>query len=441
MNERILKKCGSRRGLTEFGLIGIAISFSSCALDTGARIRVSMPGGSTNLMSFATGSSAWSVGAPAAPGSYADFNCFGLNVVGDGITPSPICANDPTAGKLGGFAAFSGGTVDVRVPPGSARRIELLGVMTSDQSCPSIAAMDPDSESGPGISAFHLGETTVDVFEDKRVTIQAQYTTAASAIPRMEQCGPGGSSGPGQPDPSWFSSFMAGWWKAQQATWDGSTRIDAIPGAFGPSLTQVAATNRPNYINSGWGGLPLLEFGAIADFLDGPSLGALTGVNTVTLFMVLNLPASPAVGQVIFDSRWNATKFLKVAVGNTRTLLVSADPGTTATSELSDPLPPAGDPVLVELNWMTSNPSHNLTVALNSNVPVDSTPPQVAAGSELASTHDWIRIGDFANSAVGTRISEIVIYNTNFGVPERRQLQCYFKNRYGITAISNADCP
>lgn len=111
------------------------------------------------------------------------FQCFALNVTGAGISAPPrFGCSDPSQylGVMGGMAPIEGGQVDVLVPAGAGRKIQLIGFKSSI-GCPNfaemISIMEQTGSNGPdGIGdAYLLGETEVDVFGDTTVTIPATF--------------------------------------------------------------------------------------------------------------------------------------------------------------------------------------------------------------------------------------------------------------------------
>ncbi|MBS1958179.1 MAG: hypothetical protein JST80_01780 [Bdellovibrionales bacterium] len=118
------------------------------------------------------------------PTSLADFQCFALNITGPGLKSDPrFGCNDPAKGMglIAGMAPVSGGRVEAMVPAGASRTIQLIGLQ-STVGCPSfeelLSRIDPTTGHGgmDGVGdAYLLGQTTIDVFGDVTVNIQAQF--------------------------------------------------------------------------------------------------------------------------------------------------------------------------------------------------------------------------------------------------------------------------
>lgn len=131
----------------------------------------------------------------------ATFQCFALNVIGDGIASKSRfgCTNpDQFLGAMGGMAPLAGGKVDVMVPAGASRKVQLLGFQ-STIGCPSfadlIAQIDASGGSkGPeGIGEVYLlGESVVDVFGDTIVNINAQFDPTKKYFAGCDGAGGGG---------------------------------------------------------------------------------------------------------------------------------------------------------------------------------------------------------------------------------------------------------
>jgi len=110
-----------------------------------------------------------------------DFNCFGLNVTGAGIPTDPTIAacsapDSPAAGIISGLTPLTGGVVDVTVPIGTGRTIQLF-VLQSRIGCPADAATI-----GRMLSGLDLGvpyevarKINVDVAGDMTINLDARW--------------------------------------------------------------------------------------------------------------------------------------------------------------------------------------------------------------------------------------------------------------------------
>src|SRR5206468_2478021 len=77
-----------------------------------------------------------------APSALSDFDCFAVNVTGDGIAPDPrvSCTDGDGPAILGGFVPAGESSIDLDVPSGPARTIKVMGVR-SLAGCPSVSGM------------------------------------------------------------------------------------------------------------------------------------------------------------------------------------------------------------------------------------------------------------------------------------------------------------
>jgi outer membrane protein assembly factor BamB len=127
----------------------------------------------------------------SVPTSPTGYQCFGINVTGPGIIPGPgipkdscVPSNMPGSGIYGGLVyTATGGEIDVDVPPGPSRTIQVFGIQT-DGYCPSI----PEITSQPlGMHpfqyAYELGRSTVDVVDD--TTVKISLSSNSSNAQRM----------------------------------------------------------------------------------------------------------------------------------------------------------------------------------------------------------------------------------------------------------------
>ena len=132
------------------------------------------------------------------PTSLTSFQCYGLNVTGPGIQmDTRLGCTDPSSGmgRIAGFVPVSSGTIDMLVPAGAARKIELIGVQ-SDVGCPILDALlasgGVNALNGIG-DPFILGSTTTDIFDDTAVTIFASFDFNKKAF---QSCGNNHNSNP-----------------------------------------------------------------------------------------------------------------------------------------------------------------------------------------------------------------------------------------------------
>ena len=115
------------------------------------------------------------------PTSLADFQCFALNVKGPGILPDPrFGCDNPSAGIgiMAGFIPVTQGSLDLMVPAGTSRVVQLIGVQSSI-GCPSfnelLSNQGTDSFKNSIGEPYLLGETTIDIFDDTSATIVAAF--------------------------------------------------------------------------------------------------------------------------------------------------------------------------------------------------------------------------------------------------------------------------
>jgi hypothetical protein len=121
--------------------------------------------------------------------------CYALNVKGPGIMPDPRlpCA-DPSKG-MGAFAGFvsaSESEMQLMVPAGPDRVVQLIGI-ESTVGCPDLnTILDLGVQNGiNGMGEpYEIGTVTTDIFDDTAVTIVANFESSTKAF----GCGGGGSS-------------------------------------------------------------------------------------------------------------------------------------------------------------------------------------------------------------------------------------------------------
>ena len=183
-------------------VIGIAATFTACSLEmpNGKQqlLSIELPTGKASLLSNDLQRSLKE--NESAPMSWTEFNCFAVNVTGIGVKQDPrLACTRPGAkpnnlGIIAGFASAQGGKVEVMVPAGPARKIELMGLVSSTGSCPNIEEVlnsmaverNPNSTATEVEAArdvfdhlsnpLKIGEGVADVFDDNsRLNITLTY--------------------------------------------------------------------------------------------------------------------------------------------------------------------------------------------------------------------------------------------------------------------------
>ena len=178
-----------------------------------------------------------------SPTAVSSFSCFALMVTGSGIepnqallnqcnsgnsgmtnstptstsspTPTPMPGYSPGAnmpsepGILSGFVPITGGSMDVQVPEGPARLVQLIGVQSAlNPTCPAISDLLSSTVPMQGNSLgdpVELGRATVDVFQDATVDIKAAFNPASPQV--VFNCGNNGGPSP-TPTPTLVSTGM-----------------------------------------------------------------------------------------------------------------------------------------------------------------------------------------------------------------------------------------
>lgn len=123
--------------------------------------------------------------------SVADFDCYALNVTGPGIINDTRmgCTNPETAmGMVAGFVPVTQGVIDMMVPAGPSRKIQVIGIQ-SNISCQILDTLLNTA----GVNAltdmgvpYVIGTSVADVFEETAVNITVAYDPNAIAF---QNCG------------------------------------------------------------------------------------------------------------------------------------------------------------------------------------------------------------------------------------------------------------
>ncbi|GEM_PF-1811005 len=123
-----------------------------------------------------------------APTSISDFNCFAVNVTGEGIQSNPDALSDCSstdnfAGVGVGIVSkglFSRGqSITLDIPAGPKRNIDVYGIYPPANDCPGGASGASGSSSDSG---YFLGRATRDLSEPATVVIPISYSGASATI-------------------------------------------------------------------------------------------------------------------------------------------------------------------------------------------------------------------------------------------------------------------
>lgn len=121
----------------------------------------------------------------------ADFDCYALNVTGPGINNDARmgCTNPSTAmGIVAGFIPVTDGRIEMMVPAGPNRKIEVIGIQ-SNVGCQILGALldanGVDALNGMG-TPYVIGSASTDLFDDASLDITVAYDSNAIAF---QNCG------------------------------------------------------------------------------------------------------------------------------------------------------------------------------------------------------------------------------------------------------------
>jgi hypothetical protein len=149
------------------------------------KIRISLPSGhQREAMVSSSQPRIRSLGAP--PVGLSDFTCYGVKVTGSDIVDDSRMGCSPVGGIgiIGGLIPTTGGSVDLMVPAGPARKITVFGVKSSEgcSDFGSILSRPAGSRFDQLGSFYDLGTTTVDIMNDTSVTVQIAYTAQSAEV-------------------------------------------------------------------------------------------------------------------------------------------------------------------------------------------------------------------------------------------------------------------
>ncbi|MEK7689890.1 MAG: IPT/TIG domain-containing protein, partial [Bdellovibrionota bacterium] len=119
------------------------------------------------------------------PANVDEFDCYVVNVTGEGIAPTSYSTAGASCADLGVTSdlvpAATGGLIELEVPSGAGRTVQLIGVKSS-AGCPAgttLASLllGPQAASFRGL--YEIGRSTQDIFSDSTVELSNSYQAAA----------------------------------------------------------------------------------------------------------------------------------------------------------------------------------------------------------------------------------------------------------------------
>lgn len=117
----------------------------------------------------------------AIPANINEFTCIGVNVTGEGIPPltsaRTICSGTSYLGVYAGTVPISGGAVEVMVPSGKNRKIQVFG-LSGTTNCPTSDQILQPAPVG-GQTLYEIGQKTIDILADVVVDIQSDYISSS----------------------------------------------------------------------------------------------------------------------------------------------------------------------------------------------------------------------------------------------------------------------
>lgn len=381
------------------------------------------------------------------------FDCFAVNVMGEGISPfipgdfnadiprligGDLCASYPGSNSIMVNSSFTG-SVELQVPSGASRYIQVLGFPTTDMGCrsdkPWVSVITEEQDVPNFITRhfgglFEVGSTVRDLFRDEQIQVVSTYN---SNNPRdLLDC----IDGPGPEE----VTSMRLWYIAddfQDSYTAGQTISNAWRNAkraiFGVPLLFPLATGPTFHPAAGPNGKPTVRFDGSNDEFKNTSLDF--GTNSTGASVVAVVKASVSGAKTIFGIS-SGTAF---SAASNDFILLTTDASDkfqfqankvvsqTATATLTTAsslnyfytvigtYDPNGGVVTVEAN-------NGLGSAFNSNASVTS----IAYGSSTA-----VYIGSAASSVFWNGdIAEIIYYDKVISNDDKSKIKDYLGRKY-----------
>lgn len=381
------------------------------------------------------------------PSTIHGFDCFAVNVMGQGISPSLNGTFSPNIASLVGgnlCASYPGisstminasqsGSVTLTVPSGAARYIQILGFPRTDMGCRNDKPWtDVVNETGSitnfisshfgGI--FEVGSSVRDLFRDEQVSIQSSYN--ANNPRDLLNC----IDGPG---PEEFPNLK--FWYIADEFQDGYNNGNTIATNWrnaSPSLSnypQLSPTSTPTYTFPGIGGLPSVRFG-VGKFFSNNSVVVGTISGGLSLFVVVKTGGT-VTAEAIFGFASNGaytSDFFRLDTDGTNKFNFRMDGNSTMATVIAPTVVQTNTTYLVTASW---DPFGDVMVEANQGIG-GNTVPNGGNNSVAIGATGIVSIGETIGTEWSGDISEVVVYDRVLSSSERSQVKSYLANKYGM---------
>ncbi len=428
-------------------LMCVALTLTGCSLERSdeARLRLEITGQDTasRYLGSALAGRDWRYFTD--PGSVDEMDCLVLNVMGPGIPIlsvgdadsyvfnrdfPQVLAGDSCKSYAGAMSTFvavpmnanQGAVIELTVPTGPQRLIQLLGMKTGALGCPQETYLEVQRRVGKAQmeawipQIYEVGRAQANVVGDLTITLNNTYN---AANPKTVDCDDGGSNASSPP----ALTELALWLSADSAAGvgDGVEVLTwADKGTSSASITAVPAY-APIYIASAINGKPALRFNGTSQKMLATAATGLADLNGQTFLVVYQPNATGGSMQPIMTTAYTAAYFrlIQNLVGG----LIELTVGIGSSNEsIGNNLPVA--------------PARLLSISRTANTTTATTRIDgQASGNVMTTGHvtgalTSLVLGFEGGDYFKGDLAEILYYNRTLSSAELLDAECYLSNKY-----------
>ncbi len=433
----------------------LALTTLSCSLERPdqARVRLEIPSRNeaANLLGKSLLGSQWRF--LTDPASVDEMDCFVLNVTGPGIANSSLnhsgynfavdfpkaLAGDACSTYGGAISSFvpvaSGGNLEVTVPTGPQRLVQVLGARTTSLGCPSRTYFELEQQYGEEAledlipNLYEVGRQVKDVFGD--VTLNLNNTYSASAPKDVQNCNSSYEIS---------TDLLQLWFKPEGlpslsngtpiASWVNSSVVPGAPA----DISQATGINKPTFSAATLAGYPAPRFSPLSDahfFSRTTDLNNFSSITHATAFTVLKLEAiGPSELRVAYQLTFSASALaLEAKYISTNRYSFVATGGQLGTNFVES-----------NVSYDVSPTAFRLATVRQLGTILELYVDGVLVASGSAQSHSGIpsqfRMGTSNSTTMITswkgEIAEHLVYSRALSAEDRRRTECALSEKYQL---------
>ncbi|MGE0615243.1 MAG: hypothetical protein AB7P04_06355 [Bacteriovoracia bacterium] len=386
----------------------------------------------------------WLEAALAPPTTASGFNCLGVNVVGPGIfppaghhLPQGKTLDDVLQSMMNGETCTYPGittlpislsattTVDLQVPAGSNRIIQVGGIVdsTSGYCNRTVPLGEVDGE----MDVYELGRARIDLFSEQTVNITNTYNalSAAQQAEREMACDDSGSFSPAS------LSGLSAWFNGEQyASQTDGTDITTPWQSLGGLSINLTPINPPKLYHTAPNGHATIRFDGVNDEFHTSTTYMPASMSGFTVYLVAKQISGAGTFMGISNSStYTGSPDRSMFIGDFSGHRLHAQNG------LSGMYPVGGTPSAnYDIHFAMWDPSDS-TMALKYQIGAQTMGYIAAVGLETGYTFSggYMHVGTRGSGTwLNGEIAEIIVYTRALSSSEQASVRGYLTGKYGL---------